>query len=80
MATNGQMSFISFVYLDIQWGRGAQVGFDAGDGSSFMVPGALTDATLEMDQMSNIDVPGVFLFHVNNVQGKYKQQLWGTLL
>ena len=71
MATNGQTSFITFVYLDIQWGSGAQVGFDAGDGSFFMLPGALTPATLEMDQVSNIDVPGVFLFHVSNDRGMY---------
>ncbi len=75
MATDGQLSFISFVYLDIQWGVGAQVGFNAGDGVSFMAPGALTPATVEMEEMSNINVSGVFLFHVNDQSGKCKQIL-----
>ena len=37
------MTFVFFIYGDIQWGDGANIGFNAGDGiGSFMVPGALT--------------------------------------
>ncbi len=66
MATDGQMSFIRLLYADIQWGPGAQIGFDAGDGMrSFTVPGALSDATLEMESMSNINISGTFLYRVD---------------
>ncbi len=66
MATDGQMCFIRFLYADIQWGPGAQIGFDAGDGMrSFTIPGALSDATLEMESMSNIKISGTFLYRVD---------------
>ncbi len=69
MATDGATSFISFVYVDIQWGGGAGIGFNSGDQyglNHFMVPGALTSTTLDMELQSNINVPGVFLYHVNS--------------
>ncbi len=66
MGTDGQMSFVRFLYADIQWGPGAQIGFNAGDGMrSFTVPGALSDATLEMELMSNINISGAFLYRVD---------------
>ncbi len=68
MATDGRVSFIKLLYADIQWGSGAQIGFNAGDGvRSFMVPEALTDATVDIDLMSNINVPGVFLYRVDDL-------------
>ena len=66
MATDGDMSFIFLIYTDIQWGSGAQIGFNAGDGiGSFTVPGALTSQTLDLETMSNIRVPGVFIYRVD---------------
>ena len=68
LATDGQTSFVSFEYADIQWGAGAQIGFNAGDGvRSFMVPEALTNATLEMESRSNVNISGVFLYRVDNL-------------
>ena len=56
-----------FLYEDIQWGREAQIGFNAGDGfSSFSLPGALTEATLNADERSNVDHPGVFIYRIDS--------------
>ena len=54
-----QVTFVFFIYGDIQWGDGANIGFSAGDGSrSFMVQGALTNQTLNIDEESNVGVRG----------------------
>ncbi len=69
LMTNGQDSFACFLYEDIQWGPGAQIGFNAGDGNrSFTVPGGLTGATLHMESLSNVGRPGLFVYQVD---GKY---------
>ena len=54
-----------FIYDDIQWGSGANIGFNAGDGTrSFMVPSALTNQTLNIDEGSNVGVTGVYVYQV----------------
>ena len=61
-----QMTFVFFIYHDIQWGDGANVGFNAGDGTRFfMVPGALTNQVLNIDEGSNVDVTGVYIYRVD---------------
>ncbi|XP_064392927.1 uncharacterized protein LOC135340507 isoform X2 [Halichondria panicea] len=66
LMTNGQDSFACFLYEDIQWGPGAQIGFNAGDGNrSFTVPGGLTGATLHMESLSNVGRPGLFVYQVD---------------
>lgn len=43
-----------------------QVGFNAGDGVNFYsVPGSMTDSMLNLPHMSNIGVPGQFVFRVD---------------
>ena len=60
------MTFVFFVYHDIQWGSGANIGFNAGDGTRFfMVQDALTNQTLNIDEGSNVDVRGVFIYRVD---------------
>ena len=60
------MTFVFFIYHDIQWSDAANIGFDAGDGtSSFMIPDALTNQTLNIDKESNIDVRGVYIYRVD---------------
>lgn len=54
-----------------------QVGFNAGDGTNYYaVNGSMTDSMLNLTQMSNIDVPGQFVFRVDEREianaGKYK--------
>ena len=60
------MTFVFFIYGDIQWGDDANIGFNAGDGiNSFMVPDALTNQTLNVDEGSNVGVTGVYIYRVN---------------
>ena len=69
MASNGATSFVFLIYGDIQWGSGAQIGFNAGDGiKSFMVPGARSSSTLNMETMSNVGKPGLFIYRVSGLQ------------
>lgn len=43
-----------------------KVGFNAGDGEHyFSVPGSMTNSVLNLPQMSNIGVPGQFVFRVD---------------
>ena len=66
LVTDGRKSFVFFIYGDIQWGTGAQIGFNAGDGGrSFMVPGALTNSTVDIETMSNVGRKGMFAFRVD---------------
>ena len=68
VGTDGVISLIRLLYRDIQWGAGAQIGFNAGDGvRSFTVPEVLSDATLELESLSNVNVSGVFLYRVDNL-------------
>ena len=60
------MTFVFFIYHDIQWGDGANLGFSAGDGTrSFMVPDALTNQTLNIDERSNVGVTGVYIHRLD---------------
>ena len=69
MTTDGVTSFVIFIYTDIQWGEPAQIGFNAGDGVRFFtVPGALTSLTVDMETLSNIGEPGVFIYRVDTLQ------------
>ena len=55
-----------FLYHDIQWGDGANIGFNAGDGTRFfMDPGALTNQVLNIDEGSNVGVTGVYIYRVD---------------
>ena len=66
LATDGETSTVSFIYGDIQWGGGAEIGFNAGDGlSSLAVPSSGTSATVDIETQSNVGVPGVFFYQVD---------------
>ena len=81
MITNGTNAFVSFLYADnlIQWTTGdasggtggiggtpAQVGFNAGDGVHyFSIPGSQTAAIVNIDTTSNVGVPGLWMFRVD---------------
>ena len=67
IAADQLMTFVFFIYHDIQWGGdGANIGFAAGDGiRSFMVPGALTNQVLNIDEGSNVGVTGVYIYRVD---------------
>ena len=66
IAADQQMAFVFFIYHDIQWGEDANIGFSAGDGTrSFMVPGSLTNQTVNIDEGSNVGVRGVYIYQVD---------------
>ena len=81
VATNGYQSYAIFNYLDdgIQWSSadntggvngigplGAQVGFNLGDGVHFYVrPETITDSILQLDDNSNVCVPGKYVFRID---------------
>ena len=66
IAADQQMTVVFFIYGDIQWGAGANVGFSAGDGTrSFMVPSALTSQVLNIEEGSNVGVTGVYIYQVD---------------
>ena len=60
------MTFVFFIYGDIQWGDAASIGFDAGDGTrSFLNPYALSRQALNIDEGSNVGVTGVYIYRVD---------------
>ena len=81
LATDGLQSFVMFLYADglIQWTTGdasdgvngtggtpAQVGFNAGNGINYAaVPESRTVEIIDIDTTSNIGIPGVWAFQVN---------------
>ena len=65
MATDGQATFVFLIYSNIEWGV-ANIGFNAGDGvRSFMVPGALTAQTTNIDMGSNVNISGLYIYRVD---------------
>ena len=89
MITNERRGFVIFQYADgeIQWitgdasggsggfgGTPAQVGFNAGDGIRFAdVPGSQTDAIVNIDTTSNVGMPGVWKFRVDEEEVEVTQ-------
>ena len=66
IAADQQMTFVFFIFGDIQWGDGAITGFSAGDDTSpFIVPGTLTNQTLSIDEGSNVGVTGVYIYRLD---------------
>ena len=74
MAADGSLTFVMFLYHDIQWSSGAQVGFNAGDGVNyFTVPESLTtDGVLNLDNTSNVGIPGMYIYRVDQDPCTYK--------
>ena len=64
IATDGQRTFVFFMYGDIEWGF-ANIGFNAGgDIRSFMVLGALTFNSVDIEG-SNVGKRGVYIYRVD---------------
>ena len=53
-----------FIYGDIQWSRSPFIGFIAGDGTQYN-PDSLTNKTLNIDEGSNVNVTGVYIYQVD---------------
>ena len=82
IATDGNSTYVLFLYRDIQWGdAGTSVGFNAGDGvRGFNVPEAFGDFDiLSLESTSNVglEYPGVHMYRVDQsgviqpIAGKY---------
>ena len=82
LATSGVASFAIFLYADgrIQWTTGsnsggfgglggseALAGINAGDGiNSYTIPFSRTSSIINIDETSNIDVPGTWMFKLDS--------------
>ena len=67
-----------FLYHDIQSNTGVtSIGLNAGDGVSFItVPESLTvEGVLNLPNTSNVGLPGVYIFRVDQTPGKYDLHL-----
>ena len=61
-----------FLYADIEWssGSGAVAGINAGDGiNHIIIPGSRTSSILNIEETSNVGVPGIWIFRVG--EGTY---------
>ncbi len=69
IATEGTMTFVMFLYQEIQWGdRNTVIGFNSGgpQGGFYNLPELLIDGlVLELDVLTNVGRPGVFAFRVD---------------
>lgn len=73
LVSGSNISFVFFIYGAIQWGNFSNIGFKPSDFSfvadrnsqSFMVPIALTNDTVEIETTSNVGVPGLYAFRVD---------------
>lgn len=64
LATDGAQTIAAFIYDDVQLGSGAQTGFNAGDGFTFLMLPA--SQTLNLNQHTNAGEPGVFVFRIDS--------------
>jgi len=76
LATDGYKSFVIFLYAygEIQWDTGdrfyrdeAVAGINTGDSVNFIaIPGSRTPDIINIDQTSNVGIPGVWMFQIGN--------------
>lgn len=61
------MTLAVFIYNEIQWSVATQIGFNAGDGYSSFTPNeALIDPVENVDNRTNIGLPGVFVYRIDS--------------
>lgn len=68
IVTDGEQTYVIFLYKSIQWGTGETViGFNAGDGEhSFALPRSVISFTPpDVVNTSNVGVPGMHIFRVD---------------
>ena len=67
LATNGNKTFVLFLYHDIKWSIATLIGFNVGDGVNYyIVPESLTaDGVLNLDSTSNVGIPGMYIYRVD---------------
>ena len=77
LASDGSQTFVMFLYHDIQWSRRTSIGLNAGDGVNFVtVSESLTlDGILSLPNTSNVGVPGVYIYRVDQDPCMYHRYL-----
>ena len=73
LATDGTMTYVMFLYEDIEWGSNqTTIGFNAGDRfQSITLPESLTtEGVLNLENTTNVGIPGVYIFRVDQNTGK----------
>jgi len=72
IATNGRYSFTIFNYGNLEWsfgtasgGKHAQAGFNAGDGKYLVLPGSFSSDVLNLNRISNVNVPGKYSIYIH---------------
>ena len=66
IAADQQKTFVLFIYGDIQWSRTPRIGFVSGDSSLQLYdPDSLTNQALNVDEGSNVNVTGVYIYQVD---------------
>jgi hypothetical protein len=76
LSTDGDRSFVFFLYHDIQWTSPqnntnfhAQAGFNAGNGITFeTLPYSNTEDIIQLVNLSNVNLPGLFVYRVDTDQ------------
>ena len=59
------MTFVFFIYADIQLGPFANIGFYPGDTRDLYVPSSLANQAVNIDEGSNVGVTGVYIYRVD---------------
>jgi hypothetical protein len=67
IATDGSLTFVLFLYQDIQWSIASSIGFNSGDPNRFynLPESQLRNLVLDLEMFSNIGRPGIFAFRVD---------------
>ena len=61
-----------FLYADIQWVSTALAGINAGDGVNHVtIPGSRTSSILDIEETSNVGIPGIWIFKVGGGKALY---------
>ena len=61
-----------FLYADIQWAGTALAGINAGDGVNHVtIPGSRTLSILDIEETSNVGIPGIWIFKVGGGKALY---------
>ncbi|VDK77067.1 unnamed protein product [Anisakis simplex] len=60
------MTFVHLLYRDLPWSEGAEAGIMSFDeANSIMLPGSGTEGIEQLSQLSNIQIPGQWLYRID---------------
>ena len=72
LATDGSITFVMFLYHAIQWSSGTTtIGFNAGDGVHYYTVPLNGYGVLNLDNTSNVGIPGIYIYRVDQEQCTY---------